>query len=410
MNTHSRRPRIWFVNRFFFPDESATAQILSDVVFGLAEHELDISVITSRLNYAGRSQFSPFELLSSVPVRRIATTSFGRSNLIGRTLDYLSFYLSAFFSVLKNVRQGDICVVKTDPPLLSIPLAVALRWKRARLINWLLDVYPDVAAELGISFAKGRIGAILKGLRNRSWKRAEVNVVIGSKMATLLKRAGVPDHKITTIQNFSDDDQITPLEFGASPLRSQWGYDPSEFLVVYSGNLGRAHDYHTVLDAARLLKDATHIKFLFIGGGKLRDLLEMELKASPLASVQFQPYQPRDMLSQSLGAADLHWLSLRPELEGLIVPSKLYGIAAAGRGALFIGDVDGEAARLMKTTNWGVTINSGDAQACAETLRALSRDTDKLKQLGQNARRFIDESASKRLALNAWRKLIERLL
>lgn len=404
-----RQPVIWFVNRFFYPDESATSQILTDVACHLAASGFFVRIITSRLSYTGGEAFAPRATHQGVRIHRIATTSFGRSTLPGRALDYLSFYASAFFSVLKSIRRGDVCVVKTDPPLLSIPLSLAVSLKRAKLVNWLQDIYPDVAAELGVSLAKGPLGAVLKRLRNRSWRKAAANVAIGSRMADLMRDAGVPADRISIIQNFADDEQIQPLPLRTSPLRGEWGFGDDDFVIAYSGNLGRAHDYHTLLAAARRLADAPHVQFLFIGGGKLRDLLEQELSRSPLPSVHFQPYQPRERLAESLGAADLHWVSLQPALEGLIVPSKLYGVAAAGRGVLFIGDPDGEAARLLETTHWGLTVDLGDDAHCARVIRELAADPDRVKRMGENARRFTEEQGARRRAFAAWSDLASRL-
>src|SRR5262249_23188636 len=133
----------------------------------------------------------------------------------------------------------------------------------------------------------------------------------------------------------------------------EWGLQ-HRFVVSYSGNLGRAHDSETILSAIAQIERIPvlnpPITWLFIGGGSLYDSLQTEVKRLGLKSVQFRPYQSREQLSQSLSAADLHLISLRPELEGLIVPSKFYGILAAGRASIFIGDPNSEIARTLAHT------------------------------------------------------------
>ena len=404
------QPTVWFVNRFFYPDESATSQILSDVAFDLSHNHFKVGIITSRLNYAGATRYPKRDTINGVEVIRISTTSFGRGNILGRLFDYLSFYVAAFFSVLINLRAGDVCVIKTDPPLISIPLSLAARIKGAHVVNWLQDIFPDVAEKLGMSLFSGFIGNALKALRDRSWKRARLNIAIGSRMKAVLEDGGVPEDKIAIIQNFTDDETILPVPFAASKLREQWGFKPDDFIVAYSGNLGRAHDYKTILQAAKALSHLPDIKFLFIGGGKLRELLEKELEARPIPTVSFQPYQPRDMLNESLGAADLHWVSLQPELEGFIVPSKIYGIAAAGRGALFLGDKDGEVARMLEQKSWGVTVSPGDVAGCVEALTRLYRDQEAVRDMGRHARRFLEENATKAAALGAWRTQLKPII
>ena len=132
------------------------------------------------------------------------------------------------------------------------------------------------------------------------------------------------------IHNWSDDQSVHPVAPVGDPLRADWGLQ-GKFVVGYSGYLGRAHEYDTLLAAAQLLKDNTDVVFLFIGGGHQHETMKQEIQRRGLErSFQFRPYQPADVLSYSLSAPDVHWISLKPEMEGLIVPSKFYGVAAAG--------------------------------------------------------------------------------
>ena len=126
-------------------------------------------------------------------------------------------------------------------------------------------------------------------------------------------------------------------------------------------------------------------------------------------SVTFQPYQPREQLSESLSAADVHLVTLRPELEGLIVPSKVYGIAAAGRPVIFIGDKDGEVARLLATFACGVTIAQGDAARLAATVISLARNKDEVLAMGTRARAAGETHFDKRKAVTRWRALFKDL-
>ncbi len=402
----NKMQRILFINRYFFPDLSATSQILSDVAFYLQTEGLNVSVITGRALYEGEAQLLPSENVNDVKVQRIATTQFGRGKLIGRALDYVSFYVSSFCAVLKHVTKGDVVIIKTDPPLLSVPLGIAIKFKGAQQINWLQDLYPETASALGVSFAKGPIGKIITILRNRSLKRAKSNVVIGHLMGDLLEKNGVSKDKIKFIPNFSDDTVVVEQPFKGRDLRKEWGLTESDFVVCYSGNLGRAHDLETMLGAAEFLKNETNIKFLFIGGGHLRKLLQEKLDQLGLNNILLQPYQPREELPQSLGVADIHWLSLKPELEALIVPSKTYGVAAAGRGLLVVGDTNGEIARAVNDGRFGYAYSIGDSQGLADRIQHLSSNMTKVRELGRNARVWLEENAKKQDVLEQWKVLL----
>jgi colanic acid biosynthesis glycosyl transferase WcaI len=147
--------RVIFVNRYFFPDHSATSRILSDLAFALAESGRAVCVVTSRQRYDDpQAQLPAEEKIRGVDIHRVSTARFGRSTLWGRGIDYLTFYAGAGRAIRSLARPGDIVVAKTDPPLLSVVAMRAARKAEARGINWLQDLYPEVAIELGVPFVK----------------------------------------------------------------------------------------------------------------------------------------------------------------------------------------------------------------------------------------------------------------
>jgi glycosyltransferase involved in cell wall biosynthesis len=253
-----------------------------------------------------------------VRIVRIWTTRFGRSNLFGRAIDYLTFYLSAAGQLIRLTRRGDVVIAKTDPPMLSVIAAPIARLRGARLVNWLQDLFPEVAEAVGVGtnpVMRGSYG-LMRALRNASLRAASMNVVLGERMAERVKAAGA--QAITIIPNWSDGREIRPVARSENVLRKEWGLE-GRFVVGYSGNLGRAHEYRTLIDAIALIEetsptDAEPVVWLFIGGGALYDRFREEVAARGLTSVVFKPYQPRERLSESLSAADVHLVSLKPEL------------------------------------------------------------------------------------------------
>lgn len=399
----TRKPRVVFANRFYHPDHSATSQMLTDVAQGLAAKGWDVTVLTSRLSYDDPAiNYPARDQHEGVRIVRVATTRFGRANLAGRALDYLSFYVTSFFSLLAQARRGDIVVIKTDPPLLSVPLGLAARLKGAKRINWLQDIFPEAAAELGLKIARGPAGKIAGYFRDLSLRRADLNVVIGPRMAIRVAGFGVPASRICEIQNFCDDEAIRPIDPADNLLRASWGFTRDDFVVGYSGNLGRAHDLSTFLDAAELLREHEDIKFLFVGGGHLRTLLGDEARKRNLTSIVTRPYQPRSHLAQSLSAPDVHWVSLLPSLEGLILPSKLYGIAAAGRPLIMVGDTSGDIGLWADRHQFGAAVEIGAAADFAQTIAALKRDKARTQKMGSNARAFLDSHARRETIFELW--------
>lgn len=403
-------PRIIFLNRYFYPDHSATSQILSDLAFHLAAAGQNIHVVTSQQIYDDPAARLPAnETVRGVQIHRVATTRFGRSSLFGRGLDYLSFYWSVWRRVVSLAKNGDILVAKTDPPLLSVLAISAARRRSARLVNWLQDLYPEIAVELGVPFVRGPVGGAIAYLRNRSLRLAAANIVLGRSMAARVRACGVAQDRIHVIPNWTDDEEIVPVAPADNPLRREWQLE-DKFVVGYSGNLGRAHEFETVLATAERLRDGLRIVFVFIGGGKQFDELAKRVRARKLdRTFRFFPYQDRATLKFSLSLPDMHWISLPPKVEGLIFPSKFYGIAAAGRPVVAITAKDGEIAKLVERYECGIAIEPGDAEALARTLTLLSREPQRCAEMGRRAREMLDANFSRRQAFKHWQSALAKI-
>jgi glycosyltransferase involved in cell wall biosynthesis len=179
--------------------------------------------------------------------------------------------------------------------------------------------------------------------------------------------------------------------------------------VGYSGNLGRAHEFTTLLDAATQLRNHQDIMFLCIGGGAGMTRLQEQVGERQLTNVLFKSYQPRVMLDQSLGVADVHLVILRPELEGLIVPSKFYGIAAAGKPTLFIGDNAGEIARLLVENRIGLTVKTGKANELVKTILAFKSQPELGRDMGARARRLFEQEFTASKAFAKWQVLLKSM-
>ncbi len=402
--------RVLFINRFYYPDHSATAQILTDLAVALAAGGWEVRVITSRLRYDDTAaRLSNKDEIAGVQVHRVWSSRFGRAGLAGRVVDYLSFYVSAFFATLLLARKGDLVVAKTDPPLLSVVTSVATGLRGATLINWLQDLYPEVAAELGVGLMRGPMGRMLRYVRNHSLRAARLNIAIGERMAERIAAEGVPTNQIAVMPNWSDETSIQPLSREAVCLRQEWGFGDA-FVVGYSGNLGRAHEFETLLGAAKLLAGREDIVFLMIGGGHESARLTARVADEGLAArFQFRPYQPRERLSESLGVADVHWLSLRPEMEGLIVPSKFYGIAAAGRPVIAVTDLDGEIARIVRREECGLAVAPGDVAGLAAAIKSLAADPTRVAAMGKAARAVLVRDFGRADSFARWDQLFRDL-
>jgi glycosyltransferase involved in cell wall biosynthesis len=197
--------RIVAVNRYYRPDQSPTSRLLTDLAERSAAAGLELVVIASRRNYHGGACMTrPRERLAGVDIRRVWTSGLARDRLLPRAIDDATFHLAAFFAILSLARPGDVVLAKTDPPLLCLAAWAAAALRGARLVNWCQDVFPEVAAALGVGYAGGRFGAVLKWLRNRCCSAAAFNAVLSPAMRQVLLAQGVAPDKLRVLPNWCD--------------------------------------------------------------------------------------------------------------------------------------------------------------------------------------------------------------
>jgi colanic acid biosynthesis glycosyl transferase WcaI len=308
-----------------------------------------------------------------------------------------------------------VVVAMTDPPLLGVPALVVARLRGARCLNWLQDVFPEVAERLNLLNPRA-LASSLRGLRNWSLRHTDATVVIGNHMAArvALFCASPP----VVIPNWALEECAEANATSASsdavathPLRATWGLGDA-FIVGYSGNMGRAHRLDVLIDAAWALRSQPALRFLLVGGGAQRAALEARVQSLALQNVMFQPYQPRARLRESLTLPDIHVVTLDERLEGLIVPSKFVGVLALGRPVLWIGAADGELGSLVREFGCGVTVPPGDAAELTRVLRELSDDHARggmrLQSMAHAAQALWSRRFRRREALDAWAAVIER--
>ncbi|MBW2528796.1 MAG: glycosyltransferase family 4 protein, partial [Deltaproteobacteria bacterium] len=359
--------RVLAVNQFYAPDISATSQLLTQLCTDLVGQGLDVGVIASRARYLGGDKLGARERLEGVDVVRPWSSSLGKGRMVHRLTDYLSFWVGAVAQAAA-IRRPDVILALSTPPMIAFGAALVAKARGIPLVTWVQDVYPDVAVAFGLfsehhpaSMALGALGRVAHGISCRS-------VVLSEGMARRVLAQGQRPERVRVIANWADGRAIRPVRSEDNSFRAAHDLQ-GRFVVLYSGNLGVGHDVATLIEAARLLEPShPEVLLLFIGQGGRRQ--EAERLAAGCSNVRFLPYQPVETLAQSLSAGDVHVASLREDLAGLLVPSKLYGVMAAGRPLLYVGPEECEVARVVRDHDIGWTGRPGRA---AELARAIAR-------------------------------------
>ncbi len=397
--------KVLLLNQFFHPDIAATAQIATDLAEDLAAGGLEVSALAARGSYLGGERLPLCEQHLGIAIRRVAATSLGKRTLAHRAVDYASFYAAAALELARLPRQ-DAIVALTTPPLIAAAALPARAMRGTRLVCWVQDLYPDVAVAFGALGQDSLATRTMRTVSRQVLGRSDRVVVLGEAMRRRAIDAGAHPERTVVIPNWSDGEAITPVPHRANPLRPVLARG-ARCLVMYSGNLGRGHDLETVLASARALRERRDIAFLFVGDGARRD--EVERAARGLANLRLCPYQPRERLALSLSAADLHVVTLAPQLAGLMEPSKLYGIMAVGRPALYVGPLESEVARTIEREGCGRVHRNGDAQGLAASIAALAAGEKERRALGERARRALLARYTRRLMTERFRSVLAEL-
>lgn len=402
--------RVLLINQFFFPDVAAVAQFMTDLAEDLTKRGAEVSVLCGHARYS--RQQNPLgeegQHVQSLKVHRTFSLRLrGRSGAI-HLMNYLSFLLAAPLRATL-LPKHDCSLVFTNPPLIASAGWLLKRLRGTKFVYVVEDLYPDVAIQLGFLRRNSRVTQWLSRLSIGLLQRADRVVALGDGMKQALLERGVQEEKIVIIPNWADGEQVYPLEAARNWFVGHHRL-AGKFVVQYSGHLGEAHDFSTMLGAARKLNSRDDIVFQFIGEGPRKREIEAFKRDHRLRNVVLLPYQQRQHLRYSLGAADVGLISLKPELEPLMLPSKVYGIMAAGRPFLYIGSEEGDISQLARVARCGFTVPLGNVDLLEKLILKLYQDESLRQTLGRNARAFFLANFDRKVSTARYYDLLNDVL
>ena len=398
-----RRPHLLVFNQYYRPGVEATAHLLTELCEALAD-DYDVTVITGRL--LGHEDDPDYERLNGVELIRVHSTAFDRSGLLHRAVNYFTYLGRALRRGLVSPRP-DLVLCMTDPPMVGdVALLVARRF-RVPLVVVSQDVFPEIAVE--VQRLRNPLLVGMLGVLTRFYlRRADAVVAIGETMRDRLEAKGVPPRRLHVIPNWVDTTAVTPQPHDNTWARAH-GLD-GRFVVMHSGNIGHAQDLETLIRASISLDDLERLAVVLIGFGA-RHAHHVRLSARIGADkVSFLDYQPRELLSQSLSSGDVHFVGLGRGLSGYVVPSRVYGILAAGRPIIAAADEDSETAQLVRRVGCGVAIPPGRPDLLAEEIRRAAGGEYDLEAMGRRGREWVEAEGGRDHAVERYRRLLAGLV
>jgi len=383
--------RIVLMNQFFSPDAVATAQLLTDLAQALAQDH-SVTIICS--GATDRALNSDICSGSNINVIRTQEFRFSHRGLsrIGAYLLYLSG--TVWHGIL--LSRPDIYVTLTTPPILSPIGAVFASLRGANHLIWEMDVYPDIATDIGYFTPGGIVDRLVGAVLDWSRRHATGIIVLGEDMKARLGARGIPEEKIHVAENWADGNDIYPLPLSEGPL-----------VIGYSGNFGLAHEVDTVAALLSRLRNHPSFRFIFAGGGINRAQLEETCRVKGIHNVDFRPYCSRSDLGKSLGEAHLGLVTQLPLTKGSVVPSKIYGIMAAGRPLLYLGPDGSTPAQHILRFKCGWHIHPGDIDSVESLLHLLNENRHLVIEAGERGRIAFEQNFEKSIGVERILRIIE---
>ena len=375
--------KILLLNLYYPPDSSATAKMAHTVVDTISiQHR--VTVLCGRPSYDPTERRSwrlyQSETLDSVRILRAGSTAFPRHRMKKRLMNYLSYVLLAVPRAL--FLDCDVVVSMTDPPFQGIVGAFLAMLKRKPYVYNIRDLYPDMAVGGNIVTASV-LTRIWDRLDRWALGRAERVIVLGEDMRARIIAKGVAPTRIVVIR---DGAEIPPPGKPLPPpdpevIRAIRG--SFSFVLLHAGNLGFYGAWHTLVTAARKLSKEG-VGFVFVGDGAQRPAVEAA--AAGADNIRFLDYFPAAKIPSVLAAADAHVVTLKRGLEGVVVPSKMYGILAAGKPIVAVAPRETDVASLGEKRGFAVVADPDNPSELVSVTRGLMADAKKLKSMEAAAR------------------------
>jgi glycosyltransferase involved in cell wall biosynthesis len=376
---------ILLLNQYFPPDTAATAKMVALVAESLALRHR-VTVLAGRPSYDPAERHPPYllrrEMEGNLMVERVGSTTFPRHRMYRRLSNYLSYLVLAIPRAL--TIRADIILTMTDPPVAGIAGALVARLLGCPFIYNIRDLYPDMALAVGIVRPSRWVDG-WERLHRWALKQARWVIVLGEDMRERVISKGVDPERVVVVRDGAPIPESIPSADHPVAQEIRCGFP---FVILHAGNIGFCGAWDTLVKATRLL-ERNGVGLIFVGNGAARP--QVEASAKGCRAVRFLPFRPLEQVSYVLAAADMHVVTIRRGLEGVVMPSKLYPILAAGRPVLAVAPEESDVVRIVRRTGCGVVGDPDDPASVASALQQVYRDSARLAWMGQRAREIAPE-------------------
>lgn len=397
---------------YYYPDVASTGQILTELAEGLKE-SFHTTVICTVPSYTGKvSQYYRkhkyyYENINGVDVLRIRVPEFRKNFAPSRIVNIVSYFFSAVAATFRVERQDYVFTISQPPVLGGLLGVIGKHLKKARLIYNIQDFNPEQVKAVEFTGNRLILNAMML-MDKHSCKAANKVIVVGRDMVdTLRNRFGKKMVPYAYINNWIDEKEIYPLpegNAGVQKFRKRYGLE-NRFVMMYSGNIGLYYDLPNLLKLIAQFQQEKEVVFAFIGEGSVLEELKEYQQKHQLENVVFIPYQEKKDLIYSLNAGDVHFVMNAKGIKGVSVPSKLYGVMAAGKPVLGILEEGAEARLIVEEAQCGRVVSPEDYEAIRNLIREFiqKRNSEELACMGEKGRNYLVQHLTKDVSIKKYR-------
>lgn len=396
---------IVFFTQLYYPDVTTTAVIMTELAEDLALYGLNVKVICAQPTYMNKQRYPKFEVRCRVSIRRVWTLLFNKNRILGRMLNGLSCFFSMFIKFF-FAKKGDLFVFNTNPALLPILGLIGTKFKGQRYVILIHDLWPELPANIRMIKKNGLLYKLIDFINKLSLNNASRIIVLSNVMKDLILNK-VPEKKndIHVIHNWADVSRVFPVQRDHNKFIDMLNLRHKK-VVMYSGNLGRYQPLEVMVKAANELKSRNDVQFIFIGDGGKKKKIQNLVSSMKLENVIFFPFQPHYRLAESLSMADVSLMGIYPQNEGVIMPSKLYGLLAVGKPIICVSDPCSEVVKILEESGAGFQSSIDNPQELAQKILAILDNPAKAQRMGLNGRKYLLKHFERKKLTKQWKEVL----
>lgn len=407
--------KIVFLPNYFTPEQAASSYIGENIREAYAEAGFDMVLytpvptrgITEEVREEYKKRLYEEQYNGKLIIHRFPMMREGK-NPVQRAFRY-------FLCICKQVRNGcrekdaDVFSISSTPPINGLMFSRLRKKTKGKIIYNLQDIFPDSLVNTGLTHRGSLLWKIGRKIEDKTYKNADLIVVISEDFKRNIMAKGVPEDKIVIIRNWVDEEAVVNVPREKNILFDLYDLDRSKFYICYSGNIGHTQNMEMLLDVAKSLKESADIAFVIIGDGAARNEVADRVEKEKLTNVKMLPFQPYERISEVFSLGNVGLIISKSGVGNNSVPSKTWSIMSAERPILASFDKGYEVDRVISESGCGICVEADQPDALREAILSLYSNREKNKAMGKNGRKYILENLTKKAGTDKWIEVMKRV-